>query len=232
MSLKVIFLMSLFFCTNMFGQKVDSSNNTINRNGFSININYVYNLCSNKKSNTWIIPSGKIANDNTGDSVYYMTFRNLDTKTFGINVFYNKTITQKLSFSIGVGFIQRKQTTKYDVYIDSNLNKPNKLFDKYTSNSIIIPLKMSYHKNRFCFSAGNNFGLYHFNKEVIYYENDFNRTFHTNGLLAALTHFETISYQLFKNKYFFIDLSAEQSYDFYKISGYNNWFMIGGTYLF
>lgn len=211
---------------------MDSSKNTINRNGFSINVNYIYNFCSNKKPNTWILPNGKLANDNSGDSVYYMTFRNIDTKTFGINVFYNKTITQKLSFSIGVGFIQRKKVTKYDEYIDSNINKPNKVFDKHISNSIIFPLKMNYYKNRFCISVGNNFGLYHFNKEVIKYENDFNRTYQSNGLLAEVTHLESISFQVFKNRFFFINLSAEQSYDFYEKNGYNNWFMIGGTYLF
>ncbi len=232
MSFKVIFLISLFFCSKIFGQKVDSSFNTINRDGFSINVNYIYNFCANKKPNTWILPNGKLANDNSGDSVYYMTFRNIDTKTFNINALYNKFIYKKISFSFGIGFMQRKTTTKYVTYIDSNIYKPNKLNYKHTSNSIIIPLRINYFKNRFCISFGNNIGIYHINNDIINYENSFKRSYHTNGFLSDITHIESVSYQIMKRKFVYINLCAEQSHEFYKKQGYNNWFMLGGTYLF
>lgn len=230
--IRIILLLMIISCTKLFSQETDSSKNTINKNRLSVNVNFIYNLCTNKKTNTWVIPNGKIANDNTEDSVYYLTFRNIDTKTFSVNLFYNKAFSKNLSFSFGLGFSQRKNFTKYDVYIDNNINKPNKLNESYTSNSLIIPLKMNYYINRFYFSVGNNIGLYYFNSDVVNYENGFKRSYQSKGMLSYMTHIESISYQVFKNKFFFINVTAEQAPYFYRKSGYNNWFMLGASYLF
>jgi hypothetical protein len=215
-----------------YSQRMDTATSVTNKSGFSLNAHFIYNLYSNKRSNTWILPMGKIPNDNSGDSVHSMTVRYVDTKTFGVNVSYNKAITKKISFSFGAGFVQRKKLLRYDAYVDSNINKPDKLHEMHTFNSLIIPVKMSYFKGRFCFSVGNNIGLYQFNNHVTTYEKGSHRKFRSKTILPYVTHLESVSYELVKKRGIYINLSAEQAYDFYTKYGYKNWFILGGTYLF
>lgn len=223
----VIFISSYFY-----GQHRDSLSNSLNKNGFSVSANFVYNFCTSRKVESRAYPWGKIPNSTSGDSVYFMKYKYLDTKTFNVSLSYNKTIGKNLSFSFGIGIYQKKQIQKYYSYIDSNIYKPDIINNTYTKYSLFIPIRLSYNLNRLIISAGNNINYNFINQSVDKYDDNTKRINNYNYPQFNVYFQETIGYQLFKDKGLYATISAEQSGRFYWNYGYNNWFMFGINHYF
>lgn len=224
--------MGLFLVTNLYSQSYDSLSHKMNRNQFSVSANFIYNYNSNKNFNSIVYPLGKIPNSTSGDSVYFMKYKYIDTKTFGLNISYSKRITKNFSVSFGVGLNQKKEIKDYVTYIDSNNNKPDLIKHSLVQYSSFVPIRLNYFFKRFIFNFGNNFGFFvHSNESSIFQDNS-KKTDTYNSFYIGTTFQESISFQLVKNKSLYLTISAEQTDEFYKSNGYNNWFMFGAAYYF
>lgn len=222
----------LILVPNLYSQSNDSLPHPMNNNKFSVTANFIYNYNPNKNINSITYPLGKIPNSTSGDSVYYMQYNYIDTKTFGLNISYNKRIAKKLAFSFGVGLNQKKEIKNYVTYIDSNNNKPDLLKNTLLKYSGFVPLGINYYFKRFIFSFGNNIGVFAYSNESAIFQDNSRKTYTYNSFFIRTTFQESISFQLVKNKYIYVNISAEQTGKFYKSDGYNNWFMFGAAYYF
>ncbi len=231
---KIFYLLSwgLISVPNLYCQSNDSLPHPINTNKFSVTANFIYNYNSNKNINSISYPLGKIPNSTSGDSVYYMQYKNIDTKSFGLNISYNKRIAKKLSFSFGVGLNQKKEIKNYVTYIDSNNNKPDLIKSTLIQYSGFVPLRVNYYFKRFIINFGNNFGFFAYSRESAIFQDNSRKMYTYNSFFIKTTFQESISFQLFKNKSLYVSISAEQTGKFYKSDGYNNWFMFGVAYYF
>ncbi len=229
-----IYLLSLglFLVSNLYCQTSDSLFHQINKNRFSVSANFIYNYNSNKSLNSIIYPLGKIPNSTSGDSVYFMEYKYIDTKSFGLNISYSKRIAKNFSFSFGVGLNQKKEIKDYETYIDSNNYKPDLIKQRLVQYSSFVPIRLNYFFKRFIFIFGNNFGFFVYSNESAIFQDNSKKTDTYNSFYIGSTFQESISFQIVKNKSLYFTISAEQSDKFYKSDGYNNWFMFGAAYYF
>jgi hypothetical protein len=224
----------LLFVPNLYGQLNDSLTHPMNKNTFSINVNYIYNYSSNKneQSNTYLTGTPFNYNPTYGiDTVYFEKHKYIDASTYDLNLTYNKRITKKLSFTFGLGLNQKKQITKYTIFDDRNPNKSDLKNTTFTKYSIFIPLSINFYYKKWIFSFGNSYN-YHVSREAINtYQDQSTKNYHYSYSAFNIYAHESVSYQILKNKGFYLKISAEQSGRFYRGYGYN-WFMIGASYYF
>jgi hypothetical protein len=215
-----------------FCQHLNSLVHPMNKNSYSISGDFIYNYCTNKRLVTFEYPNGKIPNSNSDDSVYYYQFKPHDTKTFGFNFNFNRKVSKNFSIAYGIGFNFKKNLYKYTLYIDSNINKSDlksRIINNYT---LFVPIRISYYYKKFKFNVGNNLCFWVLGNEIELFQDKSKINYSKKSFLFYPYFNETISYQLFNKSNIYINLSAEQSLEFYENDGYNNWFLFGITYQF
>lgn len=204
----------------------------MNRNNFSINLNYIYNFSAYRSELTNTYLTGTSPNYTGTDTVYYEKHRNIGASTLGMNMTYHKRISNRNSLSIGLGIGQKQQVTKYSVYNDRNAKKPDLMYTIIKDYAVVLSLGFNYYYRRFIFNAGHNFAYSIVKKSVNTYDDRSQKNDRYQDVPVNVYFQESVSYQLIRNKNLYLKLSAEQSEKFYKPYGYNNWFMLGGTYYF
>jgi hypothetical protein len=227
-----IVLQALFTSAQLYAQTKQASPHHMNRNTFSVNLNYIYNFSAYRSelSNTYL--AGTPPNYNGTDTVYYEKHRNTGASTFGINIAYNKRLSKRTALSFGIGLNQKQQVTKYSVYNDRNSSKPDLLYTMVKDYALVFNISLNYYYQRFIFNAGNNFAYSIVQKSINTYEDNSQKYDRCTTIPVNFYFQESVSYQLIRNKNLYLKVSAEQSERFYKPYGYNNWFMLGGTYYF
>ncbi len=202
----------------------------MNRNGFAVNLNYIYNHCSYTKevSNWYVVQS----NYSGPDPAYFEMHKNSSARTFGLNTTYNKPIAKRVSISMGIGLNQKKQVTKFTFYEDRNPDKPDLTNVIYEEFAMIVPVNMNFYYRRFILSAGHNFYYKVSQKNTYNYQDNSQKRIDYNRHPFDVFFQESVSFQLIQNKNLYLKISAEQTDQFYYPQGYNNWFMLGGTYYF
>jgi hypothetical protein len=243
--MKVRVICTIFFLSYItpcaYSQNIDSLAHPMNKNGFSISVNFINNYYSGKQITTFDQRNRSLFYNNSslpgGDTAFYYQIKEVDTQTFGINASYNKRVSKKIGLSIGLGFYQKKRRSDYLNYIHKYSYLPDLKYSTETTNSIFIPLRLNYYYKRLVLGAGPNFNIILNTKNIdvykdgskVEYSND-NLNPQTREYIAFFLQ-ETIAFQLIKKHGFYLHLSAEQNSHFYQ-SGYNNWFMLGATYIF
>jgi hypothetical protein len=227
-----IVVLGSFLAPKLHAQLNDSSAYTMNKNTFTINLNYIYNFSSNRHeiSNTYLTGTPTNYNGSGIDSVYYEKHKYIGTSSFGFNINYNKKVTKHTSLSLGLGINQKKETTKYSVFNDGNLNKPDLKETTFTRYSLLAPANFNYFYKRLSFSIGNSFYYNFYKKSIKTYQDLSNKKSHYDFSNFDIYMQESISYQLIKKSGLYLRLTLEQTEKFYKNYGYNNWFMIGIAY--
>jgi hypothetical protein len=202
----------------------------MNHNNFSVNLNYIYNFSAYRSELTNSYLSSP--NYASPDTVYYEKHRNLSASTLGLNVSYNKRLGGRTALLLGLGINQKQQVTKYSVYNDRNAQKPDLVYTIVKDYALVLNLGFNYYYKRFIFNAGNNFAYSIVQKSVNTYQDNSQKNTDRHSVPINIYFQESVSYQLIRNKNLYLKLSAEQTERFYKPYGYNNWFMLGGTYYF
>lgn len=205
----------------------------MNNNNFSINLNYIYNFSAYRSELTNTYETGRPSPNYSGtDTVYYEQHRNTGASTLGMNIAYNKRISKRNSLSLGVGMNQKQQVTKYSVYNDRNIKKPDLMYTIVKDYALVLNLGFNYYYKRFIFNIGNNVAYSVVQRSINTYEDHSQKNNRCNHVRVNVYLQESVSWQLIRNKNLYLKVSAEQSERFYKPYGYNNWLMLGGTYYF
>jgi hypothetical protein len=222
----------LFTGTQLYAQTKQGTPHHMNHNNVSVNLNYIYNFSAYRSelSNTYL--TGTSPNYSGTDTVYYEKHRNTNASTLGLNIAWNKRLSKRTALAFGTGFNQKQQITKYSVYNDRNMQKPDLVYTIVKDYALVLNIGFNYYYQRFIFNAGNNFAYSIVQKSVNTYEDNSQKNNRSTTGPVNLYFQESVSYQLIRNKNLYLKVSAEQSEDFYKPYGYNNWFMLGGAYYF
>lgn len=230
---KAMLVCSLFSVIQLHSQTADSKPDVSqNKKGFLAGAAAIYNYSKPSYRYFDIEPLGFFPNGSPHDSLYRFKSRNMSTVSFGIFAGYNKPFSKKFSFSCGLEMDQRKEQVKYLLYEDGKLGTPEPVSYTVTKYAFFVPLRINYYIGRFIISAGNNIGFEAENSIKTNY-NDGSKTKTSRSTIDLDLHFrESLSFQLWKAKGLYLQVSAEQGENPVAKYGYNHFFMGGGSYYF